>query len=72
MHFFDTTDFWCLFEVVILQRISSLLSNECNPMVSPIDFSSKKVIDEKNIIFDFGGVLMDHNLGGCLQAILPN
>lgn len=27
-----------------------------------------KESDFKNIIFDFGGVLMDHNLEGCLQA----
>ena len=26
------------------------------------------MIDAKNIIFDFGGVLMDHNWDGCLQA----
>lgn len=37
-------------------------------METPLDLSSKKVTDAKNIIFDLGGVLMDHNLEGCLRT----
>ena len=37
-------------------------------METPVDLSSQKALDAKNIIFDLGGVLMDHNLEGCLHA----
>ena len=31
-------------------------------------FEKRKIEDKKNIIFDFGGVLMKHNLEGCKNA----
>ena len=33
-------------------------------------FEKRKIEDKKNIIFDFGGVLMEHNLEGCKKAFL--
>ena len=33
-------------------------------------FEKRKIVDKKNIIFDFGGVLMQHDLEGCKKAFL--
>lgn len=33
-------------------------------------YEKRKIVDKKNIIFDFGGVLMQHNLEGCKKAFL--